>query len=878
MDDLRGTRPDFVSPQLIAVSKPPLDLLARPRLVARLDAAPDTILLCAPAGFGKSVLIGQWLAGSMHTVAWVSPDQQDTPAFWPSILHALRRCPAIPPSALSGFSGFETNAHEVLSLLAEGLAAADHTVRLVIDGVEGFPAADRDHWIPALLGQAHLPVQLVLAAREGASVDPGRPRLSGRIMELHSQDLAFSLDEINSLAAKTITLLGTHQLGELFRQTAGWPASVVLALRSLRKAADLEAPVGDIAANNRQLAEYLDHEIVQTLTPDERHVLSSTSMCRVLVAAQANALAGHRNAGSILSALADNRDLVESAGSGRKVFLVRPLIRQYFRAELTRKDPDEVLRLNTIAAQWHEQAGEPEAALRHAMDSAEPRLIGALLERHGAALLGSGGVTRVRRAIAALPDSVLAASPKLCLVAALAHVESRQPTTAARYLAAAYRSWTDNPPSELSELRALAEARLSWFSGDWASQDPKATTGYAALPMSRQSDIRIEARMVSVTAAVVEQDYAAAENEAQEALLEATEAGNCYLAGKVYLKLAGISAMQGHLRRAGEYLRQAEEKLPAYAWTAGAGRSVGALMHAAAALLGAEPAAALKYASSAGAELGQLGSSSKGVGAAMRATLELITACAHLDSGDRRHALDGMRQARLRIGQGHLFAQPMAAFIAVIEHTAALSLGHAERAREVLEWAEELIPGTGELCLLRAQGPAGISRFDAATERLRPLHMGVAEPLLEWTWLHVNILECSMAIRTGRRALAGKLLEDALAKADAVGVLRPLAIAPQEVMDLLVERAGTHGPQEELAKRLMALRSPADARLAPLLTPREREVLALLPSHLSQDQMASELHLSVNTVKTHLRIIYSKLGAGTRHDAVAAAYKFGHLP
>ncbi len=862
----------------MAVSKPPLDLLARPRLVAKLDATPDTVLLCAPAGFGKSVVLSQWLAGRTYNVAWVSPEQQDKPALWPAVLHALRQCPAIPDGALGQFSGSETNAHDVLNHLAEQLTTVEGTIRLVIDGVEGFPAEDRDHWIPALLNHVNLPLQLVLATRESTAVDPGRARLSGRILELHSRDLAFSLDEINSFAAKTITLLGTHQLGELFRQTGGWPACVVLALRSLRQAADIEASVGDIAANNRPLAEYLDHEILRTLTLDERHVLSSTSVCRVLVAAQANALAGHRNAGNGLAVLADRHDLVESAGSGRKVFLVRPLIRGYFRAELARKEPDELLRLHRIAAQWHERAGEPEAALRHAMDSADSQLIGTILERHGATLLGSGGVTRVRRAIAELPDSVLAASPKLCLVAALAHVESRQPTTAARYLAAANRLWTENAPSDLSELRALAEARLSWFSGDWENQDPKANAGFAALPLSRQSDIRIEARMVSITSAVVEQHYGAAENEAQEALLEAVEAGNCYLAGKVYLKLAGISSMQGHLRRAGEYLRQAEEKLPAYAWTAGAGRSVGALMHATAALLGAEPAAALKFAASASAELGQLGSSSKGVGAAMRATVELVTACAHLDSGDRRHSLDGMRQARLRIGQDHLFAQPMAAFVAVMEHTAALSLGHAERAREVLEWAEEIIPGTGELCLLRAQGPAGISRFDAAAERLRPLHAGVAAPLLEWTWLHVNVLECSIAIRTGRRTLAGKLLEDALGRADDIGVIRPLAIAPQEVMDLLVERAGSHGPHGELAKRLLALRPPADSRLAPLLTPREREVLTLLPSHLSQEQMASELHLSVNTVKTHLRIIYSKLGAGTRHDAVSAAYRFGHLP
>ncbi|SDX58535.1 LuxR family transcriptional regulator, maltose regulon positive regulatory protein [Arthrobacter sp. cf158] len=878
VDDQGGTRPDLLSPQLIAVPRPPLDLLARSRLVAKLHAATDAVLLCAPAGYGKTVLLSQWLHGRKHNVAWLTADGHHKAELWPAILHALHRCPAIPPGTLSLFSGAEDNAPDVLELLAGQLNAAGSSIRLVIDGVDNFSHHERDRWIPGLLNQAGLPIQLILATRSNAAVDPGRARLNGRIVELHSSDLAFSLDELNALAARTLTLLGMHQLGELFKQTAGWPAAVVLALRSLRASADPRTPLGDLAANNRELAEYLDHEILRTLSHEQHNVLSSTSVCRTVVAAQAHALSGHRNAGSILSCLADDCDLVESAGNGRTAFLVRPLIRAHFRAELARKDPDELIRLNRIAAHWHEAAGQPEAALRHAMDSGDNQLIGTILEQHGAALLGTGGVQRVRRAITMLPESVLAASPRLCVVAALAHVESRQPTTAARYLAAAHRNWSNDAPSDLCELRALAEARLSWFSGGWETQDPQAAVDDAALPLSGQSEMRIEARMVSVTAALAEGQYGTAEQEATAALIDAAEAGNTYLAGKAYLKLAATSSLQGQLRRANEYLRQAEEKLPAYVWTSGAGRSVGALMHASSALLGAEPAAALTFAAEGTAELGQLGSSPKGVGATMRATLELITACAHLDTGDRRHALDGMRQARLRIGRDNLFARPMAACIAVVEHTAALGLGHAERAREVLEWAEERLPGTGELCLLRAQGPAGISRFEAATDRLRPLHADPAMPVLEWTWLHVAVLECSMAIRTGRRTLAGKILDEALLKADELGVIRPLAIAPQEVIDLLMERAGTHGPQEALAQRLIALRRPDDARRAPSLTPREREVLTLLPSHLSQDQMAAELHLSVNTVKTHIRIIYSKLGAGSRHDAVAAAYKFGHLP
>lgn len=878
VDDQGGTRPDLLSLKPTPVSRPPLDLLARSRLMAKLDCAADTVLICAPAGYGKTVLLTQWLEGQPHNVAWLSPDQHNRNSLWPAMLQALRRCPAVAPGILERFSGTEISAAEVLGDLAQVLAATGTTIRLVIDGVDGFAPAERDYWIPALLNHAGQPLQLALAFRDNSAVDPGPARLSGRLVELRTKDLAFTLDDINVLAAKTTTLMGMQQQRELFRQTAGWPACVVLALRYLREAAHPDAPLGDLAANNRQLSDYLDQQIFRALSYEERHVLSSTSVCRVVVAAQANTLAGNRNAGGVLSGLADDRGIVESAGSGRNVFLVHPLIRAYFRAGLARKQPDELLRLSRIAAQWHERVGEPAAALRHAMDSEDNHLIGGILERHGATLLGSGEVINVRRAITALPDALFAGSPKLCVVAALAYVESRQPTTATRYMAAANRSRVDDSPAELHELQALATARLSWFSDGWEGQDPRSTVDHAALRFSRQSNVRIEARMVSVTAALVEGRYGTAENEASAALIEATEAGNAYLAGKVYLKLAAIHSMQGHLRRACEALRLAEEKLPSHLWTAGAGRSVGALMHAAAGLLRADPAEALLFAGAGLSDLGQLGSSSKGVGAALRTTLEIVNACAQLDSGDRRHALEGLRQARLRISRDHVFAHPLAACVAVLEHTAALGLGHPDHARDVLEWAEERLPGTGELCLLRAQGPAGISRFDAALDRLKPLHTGAVKPVLEWTRLHVSVLECSIAIRTGRRTLAGKLLEEALATADELDVLRPLAIAPQEVMDLLVERAGACGPHEALAQRLLALRPPIDARRAQSLTPREREVLTLLPSHLSQEQMAAELHLSVNTVKTHIRIIYSKLGAGSRHDAVAAAYKTGYLP
>lgn len=290
-----------------------------------------------------------------------------------------------------------------------------------------------------------------------------------------------------------------------------------------------------------------------------------------------------------------------------------------------------------------------------------------------------------------------------------------------------------------------------------------------------------------------------------------------------------------------------------------------------------EPAAAAVAADVGRTELGHMTASSGGVGELLSLAVDLVKATAQMDLGGRQQALEGMRQVRARIDTASPFGKPLCAWMAVTEHAAAMALGHTRRAREILEWSEIHLTGTGELALIRAQGPAALNRFDVARSRLAPLHAGAVVPVLAWTWLHVSVLECTMALRAGQRSKAIAILDEALERANELNVLRPLVLAPQEIMDLLIERAGVHGLQEPLALRLLALRN-GGTKQRQSLTQREQEVLALLPSHLSQEQIAAELHLSVNTIKTHLRLVYAKLGVSSRHDAVAAAYRNGHLP
>lgn len=877
MDYLGPSRSDPQQPlQPPAVSPRPLDPLPRPLLLSRLERAPGPVLVAAPAGFGKTTLLRQFSGGSPDGFVWVRKDPQTQQTLAQALVEGLRRCPTIPGGTVARMSAHRDDPPEALRILADRLGGANVGIRLVVDGVDDFADAERDRWLAALIGQDGALIQLLMATRDSSIVDAGPARLEGRILELLADDLAFTYDETAALASRASPNVVPRHLHEVQRQTGGWPACVALTLRSLDESGDADAAAGDPAANVRELSDYLVRAVLPSLSAEEAHVLASTSVCRTVVAAQANALSGRMDAGGILSGLAGDRGLVEFAGRGRTAFRVRPVLRGYFRAELERKEPDELRRLHAAAADWHEAAGQPMPALRHAMKADAGRRVASLLQRDGATLLSLGGIGVVRRALADLTDTAVVLNPKLSLVAALANVEKRQPVTAARYLAAAERSWPVRPGRDLMELRALARARLLWFTDGWEDPLPLREIEDAALPASAHPGVRIEAMMVGVTAALAHGEYPAAEHEARTALAEANESGNAYLAGKILLKMAGASSMQGRMRRSLRLLEQAEQRLPSQAWATGPGRSAGSLMRAAAAMLRSEPAMALALARDGTADLGQLGSASEGLGAAMRSTVEIVEACARFDLGGGQGALDAMRRARTRMGGDHMFARSLSAWMAVSEYTAALAHGRTERAREVLDWAEERLPGTGELCVLRALGPGAAGRLDTAAERLRPVHDGTAVPLLAWTWLHVAIIECSLALGAGRRSLAFQRLEWALRLADRLDVLRPLANAPQEVIDLLAQRAGAHGPREALAMLVLA-RHPGAAP-AEKLTPRQHEVLTLLPSHLSLEQISHELQLSVNTVKTHVRILYSKLGATSRHDAVAAAYKFGHLP
>jgi LuxR family transcriptional regulator, maltose regulon positive regulatory protein len=211
----------------------------------------------------------------------------------------------------------------------------------------------------------------------------------------------------------------------------------------------------------------------------------------------------------------------------------------------------------------------------------------------------------------------------------------------------------------------------------------------------------------------------------------------------------------------------------------------------------------------------------------------------------------------------------MAAF-AMQEFCAALVFGHVAATRTVLGWLAERTGDTGELHVMRGWAEAGAGRHDHARALVRPVLQQATPALLRQTMVDAWLLETSAAVAAGERPTARRALQAALAAAEPLDVLRPFAQADNGVRALLVHQNGSFGAAEAFAERALAASAghhTADAALSE----RELTVLRLLPSLLSLGEIAADLTVSEDTVKSHVRSIYAKLGVSSRRLVVLAA-------
>jgi LuxR family maltose regulon positive regulatory protein len=448
------------------------------------------------------------------------------------------------------------------------------------------------------------------------------------------------------------------------------------------------------------------------------------------------------------------------------------------------------------------------------------------------------------------------------------HLEARELSAAQADLGHADRFWPPESSPELAVLRAAAEV-YDPRAGDGSVQPRLTVDEIDALPLD-DPGLEALARLTTGAAQLIHSgDLRLARDQLEAALRTADVRGFTHLAMQCAALLSVLADVQGDYRRMRACSEQAVASAMAHGWQESPWFVVARTAQAYASLLRAEPAQAESQAGEAIAALGV------NPDPRLQYTIQIVRGAAMFDGGRHVTGLQEMQRARVHFGDLSLNAG-QAAMAAVLEHRAALLLGHAAAARTALGWLVDRLGVQGESVLMRSWEAASAGRD--AKKVLRPLLDGSVPTVLPQTPVEGLLLEAALALSSSDRHRARRALHAALITAEPLDALRPFALAGQTVRELLVHQVGSFGATEKFAARALATCSPIDHDLVErVLSDRELTVLMLLPSLLSLDEIAADLTVSVNTIKSHVRSIYAKLGVRSRRTAVAAAHERGLL-
>lgn len=858
----------------LAVPETPPRLVSRPRLLAMLDTARDTqvTLVSAPAGAGKTLLLTEWVRErGRGDTAWVSldPDDNDDGRLWSALLDALSAI--VPDDNPLSRLAVPANPSGNPAFLADVVNALDdlpEPVVLILDDLQELTNPQPLQGLEALLQHQPAGLRLVLSSRHDPHLPLARLRLAEELTEIRGEDLKFSTAEVRALLATADIELDHDQLHRLLDQTEGWAAGLRLATLSLAEHSEPDRFLADFAANDRAVGAYLIDEVLSRLPEDMAEFLRTVSVCDRVSAALAAQLSGRPDAGALLDAIAERTSLVFRVDADPSAYHAHSLLRSHLLADLVRQDPERAATLHGVAADWIAARDQPARALAHAVQAGDERRTTQLLHRYVVGLILNGSHELVREVLDTL-DTRPVADPRLALVSALLRLDQGDPVEAERDIAHAEAAWPADPGAELATLRRLARSRLAQVSGD--VDDLVASTEDLT---TATDSLDAAALLQRGSALLATGDLPRARRLLRAALHAARDGGQDYVGVQALTQMSGLAAAEGDYGQMVTLAAAVNEENARRGWQRTVEAATASLLLAYGALLRADPAECLRQAKRAGQVVDTADPPAM---RGMNLSVETLRGAAEFELGDRTGGARRLNAARLASGDGR-FAAEQIALCALLGHRAALLLGWSQAAADTLRWAQTGISDSAEVHLMRARAQLALGRRDAAAKIIQPVLDGSVTPALVWSPIEAWLLSAEVALGSGDRLRARRALKQALTLADRLDVPFPVVFAAVEVTDLLTNELGKlGGAAERFAERVFALRRALDVPPMVPLTAREQAVLRLLPTLRSFDEIAEDLTVSANTVKTHVRAIYTKLGVTKRRDAVAVAVERGLL-
>src|SRR5262245_9726654 len=411
------------------VPRPPPGFVPRPRLAGRLDEGLSRrlILVCAPAGSGKTALLAAWASGGQGPVAWLSLDEGDNdPArFWRYVAGALERYRPRISGRIGPLLGPAPRSFEgVVTVLVNELADRPPAGQalLVLDDYHLIGARQVHASVQFLLGYLPPGLHLVLAARSDPPLRLSRLRARGEFTELRAGDLRFTEAEAAALlrgaAGAAAPGLTGPAIQALTAKTEGWAAGLRLAGLSLQSQADPDAFVAAFSGSHRYVLDYLAEEVLDRQDPQVREFLLETSVLDRLSGDLCDAVTGGSGGQAMLERIERAGLFLLPLDEVRGWWRYHHLFAGLLQARLRAERPGQVPALPRAAAAWCPGHGLAGDALHHAVAAGEAAWAARLIEQHFDAYFLRGEIATIQRWLAALPTELVRSRPRLCVAQA----------------------------------------------------------------------------------------------------------------------------------------------------------------------------------------------------------------------------------------------------------------------------------------------------------------------------------------------------------------------------------------------------------------------------------------------------------------------------
>src|SRR5229473_3587042 len=808
-------------------------LLDREELLQRLDRAVTkrVTIISAPPGSGKTSLLRAWTDRSrnLRSVAFVSVDrdQRDAQRFWWAVLNAIRG---------STDSIGALDADQLVERIVSEVAEQVGSLVLVIDDLHELSSAEAlaqlEHLLAILPSSAHV----VLSSRRDPPIRLHQLRLAGEVAEIRAGDLRFTEIEARELLAVSGITLSAGATAALYERTEGWAAGLRLAVISLSRNAEPESFVAEFSGTDRAIADYLMAEMLGRQPTEVQRMLLRTSVVDRLNGELADLLAGRLGSEQMLLELEDANAFVVSLDAQRTWFRYHQLLADFLRLELRRRSAGEVPDLHRKAARWFTDHGDAVEGVRHTLAAGDWLDSARLLADHLFSLTLDGREGAIAVLLRSFPAGVSAENPELALAHAAVQLAQGRLEEAAAQLALGESHVQRVTPTRRRRLAvAIASLRLALArrSGKFTEAMEQVNLLEASIGDKSGEEIGMssELRAVALMNLGIVETWSGRFDDAERHLSEGAALAEAI--GRPYI----------------EVTCRAYQAFPSVSLEPALERGRYALALADRYGFGDRPVLAPALGAVASIEV-WTGEFEEGerwlhrgwevirpdIDPAAAVLLHMVTGMLHAGRGEHQAALEALTAA--------VQAQSLL--------TGAHILG-----RVVAEW----LAATQARLGMRDEARATLDGFSTEHDRVDAIDLGRAAISLEEGDPAAAAAEAALAAAEPDRLMFPFAMYNAADLLDALPRHQTAHSALlADVVDLL---RGTPAPRTDRER----LPPPEE------LSASELRVLRYLPTNLTRPEIAQALYLSINTVNTHMRNIYSKLGAHDRSSAVQRARK-----